>query len=241
MEGKFYGCCSLQSGLLVLPDYDKENVKILSKDGNLKSVVKFNELVYDATNIDQNHVAVSCLKSKSIAIVDLTANKVSKVLPIYHQASGITHTCGNIIFCVENRGLLKLNIKNGNVDEIFKDENVTLHSHVALKNHRICYTSFNTSDEVTVLDSEYKIIFRFKEETLLKWPCGVTIDDNRNVLVLGYSSHNLVMISPEGTTSKQLLSLDDGLMGPTALDYDSKAKQLILVNFDGNVLKYSLM
>ena len=59
--------------------------------------------------------------------------------------------------------------------------------------------------------------------------------------MLGYSSHNLVMISPEGTTSKQLLSLDDGLMGPTALDYDSKAKQLILVNFDGNVLKYSLM
>ena len=48
--------------------------------------------------------------------------------------------------------------------------------------------------------------------------------------VVGYSSNNVVVISPDGQRHRQLLSSEDGLVKARVLDYDNSTNRLLLLN-----------
>ena len=48
--------------------------------------------------------------------------------------------------------------------------------------------------------------------------------------VVGYSSNNVFVISPDGQRHRQLLSSKDGLIDPRVLDYDRSTDRLLVVN-----------
>jgi DNA-binding beta-propeller fold protein YncE len=50
------------------------------------------------------------------------------------------------------------------------------------------------------------------------------------VYVVGYSSNNVVVISPDGQRHRQLLSSEDGLVKPRVLDYDNSTNRLLVPN-----------
>jgi DNA-binding beta-propeller fold protein YncE len=52
-------------------------------------------------------------------------------------------------------------------------------------------------------------------------------DNDGNVYVVGFSSNNVVVISPDGQRHRQLLSSKDGLR---VLDYDRSTNSLLVVN-----------
>jgi hypothetical protein len=75
------------------------------------------------------------------------------------------------------------------------------------------------------------------------------------VYVIGRSSNNVVVFSPDGQRHRQLLSFKDGLIQPTVLDYDKAAdiggvddhqclhfsrlvKYLVLINLYNTHYKY---
>jgi DNA-binding beta-propeller fold protein YncE len=47
---------------------------------------------------------------------------------------------------------------------------------------------------------------------LLKSPRGISVDNDGNVYVVGCSSNNIVVISPDGQRHRQVLSSGDGLV-----------------------------
>jgi DNA-binding beta-propeller fold protein YncE len=51
-----------------------------------------------------------------------------------------------------------------------------------------------------------------------------------NVYVVGFISHNVVVISHDGQRHRQLLSSKDGLSYPVVLDYDKSTNRLLVVN-----------
>jgi DNA-binding beta-propeller fold protein YncE len=66
---------------------------------------------------------------------------------------------------------------------------------------------------------------------VLQHPCGISVDNDGNVFVVGYSSNNVVVISSDGQRHRQLLSNKDGLVNPTVLDYDRSTNNLLVENF----------
>jgi phage baseplate assembly protein gpV len=50
------------------------------------------------------------------------------------------------------------------------------------------------------------------------------------VYVVGCSSNNVVVISPDGQRHRQVLCYGDGLVNPSALDYDKATNSLLVVN-----------
>ena len=48
--------------------------------------------------------------------------------------------------------------------------------------------------------------------------------------VVGRTSNNIVVISPDGQRQRQLLSSKDGLVKPCVLDYDKSINMLLIVN-----------
>jgi DNA-binding beta-propeller fold protein YncE len=94
---------------------------------------------------------------------------------------------------------------------------------------KLYYTNCHT-DTVTCCDLHGTTQWEFKDERVLENPRGISVDNNGNVYVVGCSSNNVVIISPDGQRHRQTLSSGDGLVKPRALSYDKAANRVLVVN-----------
>ena len=62
--------------------------------------------------------------------------------------------------------------------------------------------------------------WEFTDVHSLHGSSGISVDNDGNVYVVGYSSNNVVVISSHGQRHRQLLSAHTGLVKPRVLDYD---------------------
>lgn len=206
----------------------------------MKSTILFKDYPYDVTIIDESRVAVSHLAAETISIVNLSTEKIEKTLSTENNLYGISYINNYIIFCVPRAGLKRLNLTNETIDSVIDDKKVAINSYVVASKKKICYTCPDTSDGVVVLNSLYDVIFKLQDKTLLRFPCGVAIDRNKNVYMIGFESTNLLVITPDGKTH-QLLGKDEGLDSPTAVHYNYHTKQLmVVVCTKGKIHTYSL-
>ena len=72
--------------------------------------------------------------------------------------------------------------------------------------------------------------WEFKDERVLKYPLGISADNDGNVYVAGGDYINVMVISPDGHRHRQLLSSKDGLVLPKVLDYERSTNRLLVVN-----------
>ena len=72
-----------------------------------------------------------------------------------------------------------------------------------------------------------KVEWEFYDIEVLDVPVNITTDNNNNIYVVGQSSHDVVVISPDGQNYKILLSGRDGI---NLLHCDSASNQLLLIN-----------
>jgi DNA-binding beta-propeller fold protein YncE len=70
-------------------------------------------------------------------------------------------------------------------------------------NHDVVST---ITDTVTCCDLLGITQWEFKDERVLKGPRGISIDNDGNVYVVGYSTNNVVVISPDGQRHRKLLA-----------------------------------
>lgn len=66
--------------------------------------------------------------------------------------------------------------------------------------------------------------------SILDHPQGITVDNNRNVFVVGVNTCNVVVISPDGKQCRHILTKEDGLDRPAAIFFDNMRKQLLVTN-----------
>ena len=102
-------------------------------------------------------------------------------------------------------------------------------TYVATSGDKLYYTNTNTNT-VTCCDLHGPTQWQFKDERVLQLPYGISVDNDGNVYVVGYYTHNVVVISPDGQRHRQLLSSKDGLSYPVVLDYDKSTNRLLVVN-----------
>jgi sugar lactone lactonase YvrE len=66
---------------------------------------------------------------------------------------------------------------------------------------------------------------RKKNEDILIIPCGITVDENGNLYVVGERTSNTVVISADGQYQKQILAKEDGLNNPSAVCFDEPKRK----------------
>lgn len=238
--GHYYGVSTLSNGLIVFPNDEKDIVYIHNADGSFRSEISFkeqNRSVYDVTTIDENRMAISSPGNKTITIIDVPKGEIEYSFSTNHVITGMVYEDGDIIYCAENAGLMKINIETNKVEEVVLDTNVEFHSQVAANSQRLCYTC-PSKHTLTILDSNYKVLFNFKNESLLKTPQGVAIDDKMNVFVGGWSSGNVVVVYYDGKTCLQLLNKNDGFFMPSDVYFDRATNELLVVDYFGGLFRY---
>ena len=101
--------------------------------------------------------------------------------------------------------------------------------YVATSGYKLYYTNYD-AHFVTCRDLHGTTQWKFKNESVLRGPLGVSVDNDGNVFVVGYDSQNVVVISPDGQRHRQLLSSSDGQVNLRILDYDKSTKSLLVVS-----------
>jgi DNA-binding beta-propeller fold protein YncE len=145
-----------------------------------------------------------------------------------------TEICGmairgrTIYYCAWRKGLKMLNLNDKSVSDII-NRDMSYVIYVATFEDKLYYTNFNTQT-VTCCDLQGTTQWEFKDERVLRYPLGITVDNDGNVYAIGRYSNNVVVISPDGQRHKQLLSSKDGLVEPHVLDYERSTNKLLVVN-----------
>lgn len=249
--GNYYSCCTLPGGEIIFINNRKRSLmKKFKADGTLQSITPVKQRVYDITFMRDTYVALTHPKSKAISIVDADVGKVLQTYTIEYNPGGITFTSGDILFCADKTGLVRLstNAETCTLSTVHLDTDVSTCSKLVSMNDRICYSS-GVSDKIKVLNLQFDVIFEI--EICLFNPYDkyfpirsrdITIDNNGNIYAAGYSTRNLVLISPDGKTVQQLLVNDNGFRRPSMVHFDPHQNQLIVMvdKWTRRICKFSI-
>ena len=121
-----------------------------------------------------------------------------------------------------------LNLSDKYVSDIINREMDDV-NYVATFGDNLYYTNWKTH-AVTCCNLQGTTQWVFNDERVLKFPLGISVDNDGNVYVTGRDSINVVVISPDGQRHRQLLSSKDGLVLPKVLDYQRSTNRLLVVN-----------
>ncbi|CAC5404943.1 TRIM71 [Mytilus coruscus] len=83
-------------------------------------------------------------------------------------------------------------------------------------------------------------VWTFKDDSVLKFPRGITVDNDGIVFVVGQESSNMLIISNDGTHHKEILTEKDGLSGASAIFFDKQKKELLVANLKQRAFLYNV-
>jgi hypothetical protein len=228
------GCSLLPDGRMVFSCYSSETVRFINKEGIESFQIgkdKTGSSTYDTVYIKYNNsVAVSngYSSNRCIAIIDIESKEVMTTISMDTDICGMAVRGKTIYYCTRGNGLKMLNLSDRSVSDIH-NSSMSYVWYVATSGDKLYYTNTNTNT-VTCCDLHGTIQWEFKDERVLQGPFGISVDNDGNQYVVGYSTNSVVVISPDGQRHRQLLSSKDGLLHPRALDYDISTNRLLVVN-----------
>ena len=223
------GCTILDNGKVLLSEYNKlkytDRVTLNNSNGNyIRTVQELNPpegSFYDITNIDTNTIAVSI--SKCISIVALNTHKIVHTIKNDYDCYGITHCDGKLYYCSHSEGIRRFDLKTKTNQLLVRTE-VDEFAYITCDGNKLFYTS-NTGT-VTCCNMKGKEIWRFQDPSLLRSPRGVVVDNHGFVFVAGEQSGSIVVISPDGHSSKEVYQISY----PRAMCYDKNENKIIVCN-----------
>jgi DNA-binding beta-propeller fold protein YncE len=121
-----------------------------------------------------------------------------------------------------------------NTDEWLIPTNMGEFSYISCDGNRLFYTS--NTDTVACCDMNGKPICSFKDTSLLRSPRGVVISNHGFVFVAGEKSGNIVVISPDGNSSKEVYQISS----PRAMCYDKNNNTILVCNTGKRVLWFQI-
>jgi hypothetical protein len=227
------GCSLLPDGRMVFSCYSSSIVRFINKEGIELFQIgkdKTGYSIYDTVYIkDNNSVAVSSGgwgSKRCITIIDIESQEVMTTISMDTNIHGMAVRGRTLYYSTRGKGLKMLNLSDRSVSDIISSDTSSV-SYIATSGDKLYYTNTNT---VRCYDLHGTTQWEFKDKRVLQGPLGISVDNDGNVYVVGYSTNSVVVISPDGQRHRQLLASKDGLSYPRVLDYDKSTSRLLVVN-----------
>ncbi|CAC5408751.1 unnamed protein product [Mytilus coruscus] len=224
------GCDILPDKRLVFSDYNSSRKVIVITDTDGKQPITISlspSNTFDMTCVDNNTVAVtSGTPNKGINIVDIESKTIKQTILTENACHGITHNNGLLFCCVEKKGIYRVDLKDSSVKHIIK-RHLSNWSYVSSFNDKLYFTQKDDSI-VTCCDIDGKTNWNFKDTSILNKPGGLTLDNEGNIYIVSRQNNSVVVLSPDGQQSRNLLpgSFDN----PFVLKFDKDRNYLLITN-----------
>ncbi|CAC5403173.1 unnamed protein product [Mytilus coruscus] len=222
----------LEGDFLITDHCAIKQLTVLASDGTLKYSMSLDPSEgYDITLVDEKTVAITSgqtLKKTGIDILNIRNRTKKKFIKLLGPPYGITSDHDSLLVCVEGRGIYKVNTMDYSSCRVISCI-LPAKSYVSVFADKIYYTN-DKDHSVVCCDRNGDCIWTFKDDSVLKWAKGITVDNDGNVYVVGQGSSNMLIISNDGKHHKEILSEEDGLCAPSAIFFDKQKRELLVTN-----------
>ncbi|XP_071123317.1 uncharacterized protein [Mytilus edulis] len=227
------GCCILPEGRFVLTYPDLNKVEIVKEDGSSDFSLNVAAAYGVAYNDADNTLAITSWwfngVGDQITIIDLTQRKVKKTFSLGGQTTGIATTNKTLLYYKTNKAIQAIDLSNESTREIVP-KNKESFVDVAICNEKMYYSSYEY-DTVVCCDLKGTPIWTFKNKSVLSYPSCISADKDGNVFVVGHGTQNVVVISSDGRTHKELLTLSEHFRSPWSINFGRETNQLLVATY----------
>jgi hypothetical protein len=208
------GCVICPNGKMLFTDNNNQNLVILNNDGTLDKEITCSPYnSRDVTLIDDSTVAVST--SGDIRIINIDTKRTVRVIKTTGSCYGIAYHKGTLLLCEKSKRLIKIELSDGRITTLAKDVKLPAGSFVTTFGDKIFQVN-KINHSVTCYTINGEKLWEFKDESVLRTPICVAVDNNCNIYVTSYYYSKVIVLSPDGKQWRQLLDQNDGMSGPYA-------------------------
>lgn len=244
MGTEIKGCEILSNGKMFFCTYViSGNVIVFDSNGKYSFNVQMKPRgpCMDITNIDDNsRFAFTDGSYNHIHIVDISRSilKIHKSIPTNNSCFGIAYSDGSLFCCIYNEGIQKISLENYNVSTVVKfDLSI---GYIAVLNNKLYFTD-RITNTVTCCNTEGELLWTCKDDTFLKGPCGLSIDNNGFVYVVSSEMNSVIVLSPDGQDKRVLVTDSEGLKSPHVLQFDKLRNRLLVANDNSAVFLFDVL
>ncbi|CAC5374799.1 unnamed protein product [Mytilus coruscus] len=235
------GYAILANGNLLMADQSGQKVIMeYNEDGHFIRDIPVSAKPYNMIVIDTDRIAVSYGVQKYIEIIDLKNKNVMKKVKLKNYCYGISFSDGKVYVVVRKEGIVVLDMEGTILNTIKFSTGGSVYNITTTKD-KIYYTIM-AENTVYCCSTYGKEVWNFKGTNSLVVPSGISADRDQNVIVLGLSSNNLLVLQNEGKISKALLTKTDGLDQPSSVCYNKENNMLLVCNQkNGDAFLFSII
>ncbi|CAG2229939.1 unnamed protein product [Mytilus edulis] len=237
------GCCMSVNGEYFFTDYYScKRLNVIASNGTFKFDMLLDPSYgFDITIINEKTIAITSGYSPEhigIDIIDTESRKIINFISLPGCPYGITRDQDSLFVCVEGRGIYQINTADYINSHMIRC-NLPGSSYVSVFANKIYYTNWS-DHSVVCCDRNGSRVWRFKDTSVLKYPSGITVDNDGNVFVVGETTSNVILISNDGKIHRKILPEKYGLFNLSAVFFDKDTRRLLVALTNENAFLYSV-
>ena len=231
------GCEALLNGQIILCDNNNKNLKLIHSSFTVKDVFDLQAKPWDVSVANRNSVIITLPHLRQLQFVQLEPRlKSGLVIQLDKKCWGIAVAGEDMYVTLHNNpgeGEVRILDMDGNLKQkigvnpgglfIFRCPFYVTWSAATGK----IYVSDPQAGKVACLMSDGSTVYQYKGKGL-KYASGVCVDDEETVMVCGYESNNIRIVTASGQKHGCLLTSKDGIKLPLSLTYRVNDDMLII-------------
>jgi sugar lactone lactonase YvrE len=206
---------------------DQSFLRMFSNDGKYIKDCKVGGTSWDISYHTKSGRIVVTLQSNGIQFVDnfIAQRKIS--VQNINRCFGVTWVDDNVyVSGSDSNGNRRINILDSNGQHISSISDIGRVYHIHHRDNNIYYAGNNN---VYCIRKDGSNVFTFSSP-YLKDPHSIDFDRQGNVYVVGWISHNILRLSPDGQNSDIIITNEDGIFNPITLCFSRDFKKLFVSN-----------
>ena len=224
------GCCFMPGGTMILCDWNNDKIKLLDRSLSVVDSLDLPGKPWAVVAVDNSNVIVIMPWKKQLQFIQvLPSLKLRRTIHVDEECRGVDVAAGKIfipcynydekvgdirVYDIEGRDMGKRLGINPDGSNMFRCPNRVA---VSRSGDKIFVSDWNTHT-VSCLTGDGKIVYQYRDDDLEE-PTGLLVDDNDNVIVCGYLSDTVQVITSAGQKHKTLLSKKGGISNPQCVSF----------------------
>ncbi|XP_076100178.1 uncharacterized protein LOC143069433 [Mytilus galloprovincialis] len=216
-------CLILPDGKYIILDQKKYQLLLFSNDGIfIRKIVTFTDTSYDACFGRNNTVAVTLGPTNQTALVDIEKNTVIQTIKLSHECFGVASDGKTLVISGSDSKCTTVNL-NDMSHTILRGMGGVFHISIFQGN---IYGTNYLENKVCCYKITGEPLWTYQHQDIAT-PRGLTLDKNGFVYI-ACGNNSIVVVSPDGKTSKTILSEADGIKYPWAIDINRETGMMIV-------------
>ncbi|CAC5374052.1 unnamed protein product [Mytilus coruscus] len=221
------GACRIlsDSTYLILNNQDKKSqLWLFNNDATFKREVlgKLPGSSMDTCFVRNNTVAVTLGSANQTVLVDIEKKKVIKKIKLSHDCYGVASD-GQILVIGSREKSTIVNLDDVKSHKILEEVKANF---ISLFKGNI-YGTIGDEQKVCCYTSTGEPLWTFKHCDI-SFPQGITLDMNGFIYIASTENNSVMVVSPDGKTSKTILSGADGIKNPIAIDINRETGMMLV-------------